>query len=305
MSDGRISDGSISDDDGSAEFLTLRPRLLGIAYRMLGSMWDAEDVVADAMVRWLSTDRAEVREPAAFLTTVVSRLALDQLRRARTVRETYIGPWLPEPVSAASFDPLDTLVKRDTLSLATLRLMEQLTPPERAVFVLREAFDIPYTQIAEILDVSDGNARQLLHRAQTKLADGRRRRNTDPAAHTALLERLLRAVGAGELEDLQDLLAADVVAYSDGGGKARAARKPVVGRDKVILFIGNLRRRFGPSPYLRLLEVNGEPAAQIALGGQDSIVALQVHDGKVQSILTVLNPDKLVWVGRADQAASE
>src|SRR6185312_450165 len=139
------------DDDGSAAFIALRPRLLGIAYRLLGSMWDAEDVVADAMVRWLRTDRSQVREPAAFLTTVVSRLALDQLRSARATRETYTGPWLPEPVIAD--DTLDSLVKRDTLSLATLRLMEQLTPPERAVFVLREAFDVPYAQIAEILDV--------------------------------------------------------------------------------------------------------------------------------------------------------
>jgi RNA polymerase sigma-70 factor (ECF subfamily) len=181
--------------DGTEEFLVLRPRLLGIAYRLLGSMWDAEDVVADAMERWLRTDRAEVRQPAAFLTTVVSRLAIDQLRSARATRETYVGPWLPEPVSTAPppFDPLDSLVKRETLSLATLRLMEQLTPPERAVFVLREAFDIPYAQISEILDVSDGNARQLLHRAQAKLSTDRRRSEPAAAEHSALLEGLLRA----------------------------------------------------------------------------------------------------------------
>ncbi len=293
---------AVSPDDGTAEFLALRPRLLGIAYRLLGSMWDAEDVVADAMVRWLATDRTEVREPAAFLTTVVSRLAIDQLRRARTTRETYIGPWLPEPVSAVAFDPLDTLVKRETLSLATLRLMEQLTPPERAVFVLREAFDLPYAQIEEILDVSAGNARQLLHRAQSKLADGRRRTAADPGEHAALLERLVRAVSSGELAELEDLLAGDVVAYSDGGGKARAARKPVVGRDKVIRFIGNLLRRFGPSPYAHVVEANGEPAAQISLGGQDSLVSVDVRDGRVHSILTVLNPDKLAWVRRDDEA---
>lgn len=290
--------------DGSEEFLKLRPRLLGIAYRLLGSMWDAEDVVADAMVRWLRTDRNEVREPAAFLTTVVSRLALDQLRRARTTRETYIGPWLPEPVPAAAFDPLDTVVKRETLSVATLRLMEALTPPERAVFVLREAFDIPYSQIAEILDVSAGNARQLLHRAQAKLAEGRGRERAepDPRQHAALLERLVRAAGSGELGALEDLLAADVVAYSDGGGKARAARRPIVGRDKVIRFLASLRRRFGPFPYVRILEVNGEPAAQLSLGGQDSLVMLETRDGRVQSIFTVLNPDKLA---RLPQAASE
>ncbi|MFL5862224.1 MAG: RNA polymerase sigma factor SigJ [Solirubrobacteraceae bacterium] len=311
------------EDDGSADFLQERPRLLGIAYRLLGSMWDAEDVVADAMVRWLRTDRSQVRDPAAFLTTVVSRLALDQLRSARVTRETYPGPWLPEPVLAAeaSLDPLDSLVKRETLSLATLRLMEQLTPPERAVFVLREAFDVPYVQIAEILDVSQASARQLLHRAQARLAAGHRRTEADESEHRALLERLLAAVGDGQLDDLEALLAADVVSYNDGGGKARAAGRPVAGREKIIRFIANLLRRTGPSPYARVLEVNGEPAAHLSLGGQDCVVALQVRDGRIQSILAVLNPDKLSYLyrqesgpppqvapeatGRGSQAASE
>jgi RNA polymerase sigma-70 factor (ECF subfamily) len=297
------------DDDGSAAFLALRPRLLGIAYRLLGSMWDAEDVVADAMVRWLRTDRSQVREPAAFLTTVVSRLALDQLRSARRARESYTGPWLPEPVIADDvLDPLDSLVKRDTLSLATLRLMEELTPPERAVFVLREAFDVPYAQIAEILDVSQANARQLLHRAQARLDQGRRGTAADEARHSELLERLLWAAGEGRLSELEELLAADVVAYNDGGGKARAALIPVVGRRKIMAFIAGLLRRFGPSPYVRMLEVNGEPAAQFSVGGQDSLVAIEVRDGKIVSILTVLNPDKLPYLyrqtGRAPQAAS-
>ena len=298
------------DDDGSAAFIALRPRLLGIAYRLLGSMWDAEDVVADAMVRWLRTDRGQIREPAAFLTTVVSRLALDQLRSARATRETYTGPWLPEPVIADDvLDPLDSLVKRETLSLATLRLMEELTPPERAVFVLREAFDVPYAQIAEILDVSEANARQLLHRAQARLDQGRRGTAADEARHSELLERLLWAAGEGRLSELEELLAADVVAYNDGGGKARAALIPVVGRRKIMAFIAGLLRRFGPSPYLRMLEVNGEPAAQFSVGGQDSLVAIEVRDGKIVSILTVLNPDKLSYLyrqtGRAPQAASE
>jgi len=297
-------------DDGTQEFLALRPRLLGIAYRLLGSMWDAEDVVADAMVRWLRTDRSEIREPAAYLTTIVSRLALDQLRSARATRETYTGPWLPEPVIAEdTLDPLDSLIKRDTLSLATLRLMEELTPPERAVFVLREAFDVPYTQIAEILDVSEANARQLLHRAQAHLGERRRRTEADETRHAELLERLMSAAGDGDLAELEELLAADVVSYNDGGDKARAARVPIVGREKIIRFWSNLTRRFGPSPYVRLLQVNGEPAAQLSLGGQDSLVSLEVRDGKVVSILTVLNPDKLSYLdqqtGRKAQAASE
>jgi RNA polymerase sigma-70 factor, ECF subfamily len=286
-------------DDGSAEFLALRPRLLGIAYRLLGSMWDAEDVVADAMVRWLRTDRSEIREPAAFLTTVVSRLALDQLRSARATRETYTGPWLPEPVIAdETLDPLDSLVKRDTLSLATLRLMEELTPPERAVFVLREAFDVPYTQIAEILDVSPSNARQLLHRAQARLGQGRRSNVADTDRHAELLERLLWAAGEGKLSELEEMLAADVVSYNDGGGRARAALVPVVGRRKIMAFLGGLRRRFGPTSYVRILQVNGQPAAQFSLGGQDALAALEVRDGKIVSIFTVLNPDKLSYLYR-------
>jgi RNA polymerase sigma-70 factor, ECF subfamily len=288
-----------AEDDGSAAFLALRPRLLGIAYRLLGSMWDAEDVVADAMVRWLRTDRSQVREPAAFLTTVVSRLALDQLRSARATRETYTGPWLPEPVIADdTLDPLDSLVKRDTLSLATLRLMEELTPPERAVFVLREAFEIPYGQIAEILDVSEANARQLLHRAQSRLGEHHRRGEADAARHGELLERLLWAAGEGELSELEELLAADVVSYNDAGGKARAAPFPVVGRTKIIAFLGGLRRRFGPASHARILEVNGAPAAHFSLGGQDAVVALEVRDGKIVSLFTVLNPDKLSYLYR-------
>ena len=291
--------GTSAADDGSAAFLALRPRLLGIAYRLLGSMWDAEDVVADAMVRWLRTDRSEVREPAAFLTTVVSRLALDQLRSARVTRETYTGPWLPEPVIAdETLDPLDSLVKRDTLSLATLRLMEQLTPPERAVFVLREAFDVPYPQIAEILDVSESNARQLLHRAQTRLGERHRRTEADEAQAAELLERLLWAAGEGRLEELEEMLAADVVSYNDGGGRARAALVPVVGRTKIMAFLRGLGRRFGPTSYVRMLQVNGQPAAQFSLGGQDAVATLEVKDGKIVSILTVLNPDKLSYLYR-------
>ncbi len=169
--------------DPTQTFIALRPRLLGIAYRLLGSMWDAEDVVGEAMVRWLRTDE-DVREPAAFLTTVVSRLAIDQLRSARVKREAYIGPWLPEPVidEPGLLDPLESVVKRETLSLATLRLMENLTPSERAVFVLREAFQIPYRQIAEILDVSVAGARQLFHQAQLHLETDNRLQAATPTS---------------------------------------------------------------------------------------------------------------------------
>jgi RNA polymerase sigma-70 factor (ECF subfamily) len=215
------------------------------------------------------------------------------------MRETYTGPWLPEPVIADdTLDPLDSLVKRDTLSLATLRLMEELTPPERAVFVLREAFDVPYGQIAEILDVSEANARQLLHRAQAHLGDRHRRSEADETRHAELLQRLLWAAGDGRLSELEDLLAEDVVSYNDGGGKTRAAPIPVVGRTKIMAFLGGLRRRFGPTSYARIIEVNAQPAAHFSLGDQDAVATLEVRDGKIVSILTVLNPDKLSYLYR-------
>src|SRR6187549_2105228 len=158
-------------DELAREFTKFRPRLLGIAYRMLGSAWDAEDVVGEAMVRWLRTDRDQVREPLAYLTTVVTRLALDQLRSARVRRESYVGEWLPEPVLTAPspLGPLDTVERREAVSLATLRMMEALTPPERAVLVLHEAFDLPHAEIADILDITEGGARQHLHRARHRI----------------------------------------------------------------------------------------------------------------------------------------
>ncbi|MFD0479415.1 sigma-70 family RNA polymerase sigma factor [Nonomuraea thailandensis] len=154
------------------DFEEHRPMLLGLAYRLLGSMWDAEDVVQEAWLRWQATDHAGIREPRAFLVTVVSRLALDQLRSARVKREAYTGPWLPEPVETAQAGPLDTAELRDTVSYATLHMMERLSPPERAVFVLREAFELPYDQIAEIVGSSVANARQMHHRASVRLSEG-------------------------------------------------------------------------------------------------------------------------------------
>jgi RNA polymerase sigma-70 factor (ECF subfamily) len=289
----------VTDAERTETFLAVRPRLLGIAYRLLGSMWDAEDVVAEAMVRWLQTTD-EVREPAAYLTTVVSRLALDQLRSARVRREQYTGPWLPEPVldEPGLFDPLETLVQRETLSLATLRLMESLTPPERAVFVLREAFGVPYAQIAEILDVTVEGARQLFHRADARVGSGRRLNVADPVEHATLLEKLTAAVTSGDLGGLESLLAEDVVAYNDGGGRTRAALQPIVGRAKVIRFIRGLLERFSLAPTVETTSVNGAPAVFLSLGGQAQLVSLGASGHRISEILVVLNPDKLSYVLR-------
>ncbi len=174
----------------SDEFLRHRTRLLGIAYRLLGSMWDAEDIVSEAMVRWLRVDRSEIREPAAFLTTMVTRLALDQLTSARVTRQSYVGPWLPEPTLTDSsvLGPLDSLELRESVSVATLHVLEELTPPERGVFVLREAFDFPFAEIAEILDISEAGARQLFHRARRHIAEHGHRFEADPVEHAISIE---------------------------------------------------------------------------------------------------------------------
>ncbi|KAB2363518.1 RNA polymerase sigma-70 factor [Actinomadura montaniterrae] len=269
-----------------------RPLLLGLAYRLLGSMWDAEDVVQEAYLRWTRTDPAEVESPRAYLVTIVSRLALDQLRSARVTREAYTGPWLPEPVSAAAFGPLETAEMTDTLSYATLHMMERLSPPERAVFVLREAFELPYEEIAGIVGISAATCRQHHRRAEARLAEGRDRFRPSTADHTELLGRFLDAARGGDLAALTDLLAEDVVAWNDGGGKVRAALRPVVGRDAVAAFITGLGSRYGFGE-VRIVEANGAPALWTHIDGNEQLTAFDVRDGRVHGLFAVLNPDKL------------
>jgi RNA polymerase sigma-70 factor, ECF subfamily len=267
-----------------------RPVLLGLAYRLLGSVWDAEDVVQEAYLRW--TGAENVKEPRAYLITVVTRLALDQLRSARVTREAYTGPWLPEPVSADRFGPLESAELRDTLSYAVLHMMERLSPPERATFVLRAAFELPYEDIAGIVGSSAATCRQLYHRAVKRLSDGRDRYQPSPAEHDRLLNRLLEATTTGDLAALGDLLAEDVVAHNDGGGRVRAALRPVEGREKVLAFVGGLVERyvFGGG---RIVESNGVPAIWISVDGGGQLVTIEVRDGRISAIYAVLNPDKL------------
>jgi RNA polymerase sigma-70 factor (ECF subfamily) len=316
------------DERLAGEIAELRPRLLGIAYRILGSAWDAEDVVAEATVRWLGIDRAEVREPLAFLTTVVTRLAIDQLRSARSRRERYTGEWLPEPVltsgsssAASALDPLDTVERRETVSLAALRMMETLSPPERAVLVLHDAFELPHAEIAGILGISEVGARQHLFRARHRIDRGRER-SAEPAApptsagsagsagpatdradrpdpHDACFDRFLAALERGDLAGVRDHLAADVVAYSDGGGKAKAARRPIVGPERVLRFYGGLVRRL-PVGEVRIVELNGRRAALLRIGRQHLALAVDVDpaSGRIREIDSVLNPDKLAYLHR-------
>jgi RNA polymerase sigma-70 factor (ECF subfamily) len=281
------------DVTGSVEtFEEHRRLLLGLAYRLLGSMWDAEDVVQEAYLRWMRTDRSQIREPRSFLVTVVTRLALDQLRSARASREAYTGPWLPEPVDARAFGPLDTAELRDTLSYATVHMMERLSPPERAVFVLREAFDLPYDEIAGILGSPPATCRQWHHRAAGRLAERRGRFTPAPDDHGELLKRFLDAAQNGDVAALAELLAEDAVAYNDGGGKVRAALRPVAGRSNVLAFVTGLMSRY-PLQEARLTEANGEPAIWTVIGGQRQLVAFDLRDGRIHAVFGILNPDKL------------
>ncbi|WP_435220770.1 RNA polymerase sigma-70 factor [Streptomyces sp. Tue6028] len=284
-------------EQATEQFEAYRPLLLGLAYRLLGSMWEAEDVVQDAYLRWTGTDRADVREPRAFLITVVTRLALDQLRSARVTREAYTGPWLPEPVATGALGPLDTAELRDTVAYATVHLMERLAPPERAVFVLREAFDLPYDEIARILDTTASNCRQMHHRASRRVTSGRDKFALAEDDHAKLLASFLEAAQSGDLSGLTDLLAEDVIAWNDGGGKVRAALRPVVGRDHVVAFIAGLVARY-PFGEARVVDANGAPALALAVDGIEQVVTISVQDGRIDGVYAVLNPEKLGHVGR-------
>ncbi|GLY88775.1 RNA polymerase sigma-70 factor [Actinoallomurus iriomotensis] len=272
-----------------------RRLLLGLSYRLLGSMWDAEDVVQEAFLRWMNTDRSQIREPRSFLVTVVTRLALDQLRSARVTREAYTGPWLPEPVDEHAFGPLETAELRDTLSYATLHLMERLSPPERAVFVLREAFKLPYDEIAEILDHSAATCRQWYRRAAKYVARDAKPFAPHPSDHAELLTRFLAAARDGDMTALTDMLAEDVAAYNDGGGRVRAALRPIVGRDHVLAFVAGLTSRY-PLQKAHLTRANGEPAIWTVIGRQQQLVTFDVREGRIHAIYGVLNPEKLTRI---------
>lgn len=280
-------------DDATRQFELHRPVLLGLAYRLLGSMWDAEDVVQDAYLRWRGVDRRDIREPRGFLFTVVSRLAMDQLKSSRISRAAYAGPWLPEPVATADLGPLDTVELRDTVAYATLHMMERLTPPERAVFVLREGFDLPYNDIGTIMDRSSASCRQLHHRAHSRLADaGSSRFKPSSENHRDLLSAFINAARTGDLKGLTEVLSEDVTAWNDGGGKVRAALRPIKGRSRVLAFITGIVSQYPPS-RIAVVDVNGEPTAVISMNGQKQFVAVCVRDQRIRDIYAVLNPDKL------------
>lgn len=277
-------------------FHEVRPRLFGIAYRMLGSVQDAEDVLQDAWLRWDRADRDAVDDAPAYLATIVTRLAISALTSARATRETYVGPWLPEPVATVG-DPMLGAERAEALSLAVLLLLERLTPAERAAFVLHAAFDYPHSRVAEVLETSEANARQLYSRARKHL-DAARPRPVDAAERARLLAAFLAAAESGDLERLESVLATDVVTISDGGGKVPAARKIVGGAERVAHFLFGVLEKFGVGVEPRIVEVNGEPAV---LGVKDGApFALWTVDAAadgIRSVFIVLNPDKLSRFG--------
>ena len=271
---------------------------------MLGTVADAEDVLQDAWLRWQGTDRDAVREPAAFLATIVTRLSLTALDSARARREVYVGPWLPEPIMTGpdasvglgpsiAADPSETAEHAESLSLAVLLLLERLSPAERAAYVLHEAFDYPFRQVAEVLETSEANARQLASRARAHL-DRERGPVVSAAEHDRMLGAFLAAAQSGDLASLEALLTHDVQSVSDGGGVVSAARRIVGGRERVAPFILGLVEKYGAGLTWLPVVANGE-AAVVGLAADAPIVLLGVDvapDG-VRSLFAVLNPEKL------------
>ena len=286
------------------EFDELRRPAFAIAYRMLGSVSEAEDVVQEGFLRLHRARESgeRIESPRAYLSTVVSRLSLDQLRSARVRRETYVGEWLPEPlVASADDDPASGLEMADSLSLAFLVLLESLTPEQRAAFLLHEVFDEPYDRIAKILDTSEPNARQLVTRARRHVEERRPRFDASREQREQLATRFFAAAEDGDLEGLEKLLAHDVVLRADGGGKAPALKRAIHGRPKVArTLIAGLRRgaRLGGFT-LRREEVNGQPGAVYLdrEGRLAGVMILDVADGQIQAVSSIVNPDKLRHLG--------
>ncbi|MFI6488995.1 RNA polymerase sigma-70 factor [Streptomyces sp. NPDC050564] len=276
-----------------------RPVLMGVAYRMLGRVVDAEDVVQEAWLRWSGADRTEVREPRAYLVRVTTRLAIDRLRQVQSRSEAYVGPWLPEPYLTDFGDTVADTAERavlaDSVSLAVLVVLESLSPLERAVFVLREAFGYPYADIAAVLDRGEPAVRQLAGRARKHVDERRPRYEVDPAERRDLTERFLAAAAEGDLEGLMSILAPDARLVGDSGGLSQAPRRVLDSADKVGRFLIGAAKKGVPGPSFRFLEINGGFAVLVLSAGKpDSIFQLDVADGRIQCVYIMRNPEKLV-----------
>jgi RNA polymerase sigma-70 factor (ECF subfamily) len=296
------------NDDELSAFEVHRKHLLGIAYRMLGEMAGAEDVVQDAWLRWRRADRTEIRDLRAWLSAVTLRLALDALRAARARRETYVGPWLPEPLlpddvrALAADTPAERAELASDLSLALLHVLERLSPEERAAFILHDAFDCDYRDIAATLEKSEQACRKLVSRARERVRADRSRHSATAEQHRALMTRFAEAVLTSDRKKLISLFADDVVFYSDGGGRVPAALNPVRGADSVARLIDGLVTKFRPADPVatHAIEISGQSAIVVTLAdGLHSVVSTDVENDRITAIYIIRNPDKLTRVGRA------
>jgi RNA polymerase sigma-70 factor (ECF subfamily) len=292
-------------------FAEQRPVLVATAYRILGSATDAEDVVQDAWLRWSTVDQSSVDDPRAYLVTVTTRLAIDRLRRARTRRETYVGSWLPEPISTGP-DVAERAELTDSVELALLVVLETLSPLERAVFVLREAFGLPFTEIGGIIGRTEATTRQLAHRAREHVQARRPRFEVDRTVRREVTERFLAACATGDLDALSGLFAEDVRLVSDGGGKAKSPLRVIEGADRVSRFLSAISTpdasqafmaSIGAPPAaslsIEVADVNAAPAAVISADGRPIVViSVLVNAGLIECIYLMANPEKLAGVSR-------
>jgi len=279
-------------EEATAVFADLRPRLFGIAYRMLGSVTDAEDLVQDVWLRWQASDRSSVINPGAYLATAITRLAINATQSARARRETYIGPWLPEPVDTSA-DPYLGAERGEALNFAVLLMLEKLSPHERAAYILREAFDYPYDQIAAILQSSEGATRQLVSRARKHLR-AERRTPVSGTQQRQLLEAFVAAARSGDLAALEGLLAQDVISYSDGGGIRGASRIPVFGALRVAKYHRAFAERFWAGLEADWAVANGQSVAVLRRGDEvTAVLTVVISDDRIERVLWMLNPAKI------------
>ena len=281
----------------AADVERFRPRLFGVAYRMLGDVEDARDVVQDAYLRWHRADHSAVAAPEGWLVTVVTRLAIDRLRRAATERAAYVGPWLPAPIATDERQATDRDAElASDLSMALLVLLVRLAPEVRAAFLLRVVFDTDYAEIAAVLERREPAVRQMVHRARERVRGGRARHAAPPDVHARLLDRFLAALAAGDRDGLLALLAPDATFTSDGGGKVPAARKVLADPERIVHLLLSLERKWGAVTTHRTGRVNGEPAVLTYAGAHLVYVTALATDGThVTALYRVLNPDKLRW----------
>ncbi len=280
-----------------------RNRLTRIAYGMLGSVMEAEDIVQDAYLRWSELDVSKIEAPAAYLTTITTRLAIDRLRSAQVRREHYVGPWLPDPiVTSFAPDPAEIVTEGESLSMAVMTALEKLNPTERAVLLLRDVFDFDYPDIADVVAKSPANCRQIASRARDK-AGSLSPASSRAAWETDIINRYITAVTDGDVDGLARIFAEDVVLWSDGGGVARAARHPLHGAVRVARHLVGVSPQTPEGTEVRLVRVNGEPALMGVLDGKAiGIVIFEIREGLVTAVRASLNPDKLAHITTSDQA---